>query len=211
MSNQGVGAFGSGSRLALCCTIVLLSVACSDPDGKNGNGTAGAAGNTAGAAGAGVGGSSAGTSGTAGVAGGPTGPVCNELELDAPPVGLSYDAQPAPEATGGQLLDGTYFLTKQIVYSTPSGITIPIGRTEITVMGDVWQEVLGDPEKGSVNPDRHYTRALAVSGTTLTLSRTCPSEAEPNSAEYSVTQANDGFVIYVEDRGKRIGTVFTRQ
>ena len=104
--------------------------------------------------------------------------ACNDLVLDAPAVGLTYDAAAPPAAAGGTITDGTYFVTAQLVYRTASGITIPLGRTKAIIVGTTWQEVSGDPEPGSVNPDRRRTYALATNGTSLTLDRTCPSAAQ---------------------------------
>jgi hypothetical protein len=196
---------------ASCCLALFLAVACSDPTEKNdddnpaGSGGSSTAGTKATAGGAGAGGASGGSAGTIGTAV----PVCNELELEAPAVGFTYDEAAAPAATGGEIVDGTYFLTAQVMFETASGPTLALGRTSVTVEGDTWQEVSGDPEEESVNPDRHTTATLSLSGSTFTLSRTCPSEGDPQIAEYTVD--DDGFTVYVEDAGKVFGTVFTKQ
>jgi hypothetical protein len=220
MWDDRVGPFWVTRTIGACVLSLLLASGCSDPDEKKDGEAAGsggvssagtkATGGAGGRAGAGtMGGSAAGVGGSSGMAGSATMTMCNELELDAPPAGFSYDADAAPEAMGGELLDGTYFLTTQIMFGTPSGPTLPFGRTKITIEGDVWQEVTGDAEDGSVNQDQHIIRTLEVSGTTLTLTRICPNATAPRETEYTVDDA--GFTVYIMDGGKTIGTVFSKQ
>ena len=75
--------------------------------------------------------------------------ACSELVLDAPAVGLTYDAAAPPASAGGTIADGTYFLTAQVVYRTASGSTILLGRTKVVIAGASWQEVTGEPEPTS--------------------------------------------------------------
>ena len=110
------------------------------PVGGNG-GSSGSGGSSAGSAG--TGGAATASGGSAGSGG--MAPVCNELSLDAAAVGFTYDAGSPPDATGGEIADGTYFLTAQVVYDTASGLTIPLGRTKVVIAGSIWQEVTGDP------------------------------------------------------------------
>jgi hypothetical protein len=100
---------------------------------------------------------------------------CNDLLLDAPAVGFTYDLAAPPAPAGGTIADGTYFLTAQVLYQTASGPTLPLGRTKAVIAGANWQEVSGDPEPGSVNPDKRWTHELVATGTSLTLTPTCPS------------------------------------
>lgn len=201
----------------LSCLWLLLAVACSDPSDKDTQNTAGTAGSSAGAtAMGGSGGSVAGqpsggggVSGSGGSSGSSAGPACNALALDAPAIDFTYDAGKAPEPTGGAVADGTYFLSAEIAYEAPPLGTVSFGRTQIEIAGDVWQEVRGDAEDDSVNPIRHTTNTFSVSGTTLTLERTCPSANDPESAGYTATETS--LTLYVNDRGKVFGTVFTKQ
>jgi hypothetical protein len=133
---------------------------------------------------------------------------CNDLVLDAPAVGLTYDVAAPPTPIGGTMADGTYFLTAQIAYETASGPTIPLGRTKAVIAGTTWQEIDGDPAPGSVNPDRRFTYTLDTAGTSFTLTRTCPS---PFQVSLTYTAEATRFTAFVQDRGKTIGTVFTKQ
>ena len=201
----------------MSCLSVLLALACSDPSDGEPQNAGGVGGSSAGAtASGGAGGSVAGqatggggANGGGGSSGAPTGPVCNELALDAPPVDFSYDEAEAPEPTGGEIADGTYFLSAEIVYEAPPLPVVSFGRTQITIAGNVWQEVNGDAEDDSNNPVRHSTSSLSASGTTLTLTRTCPSAGDPESAGYTATDTS--LTLYIDDRGKSFGSVFTKQ
>ena len=135
--------------------------------------------------------------------------ACSELVLDAPAVGLTYDAAAPPASSGGTIADGTYFLTAQVVYGTASGSTILLGRTKVVIAGASWQEVSGGPEPSSVNPDRRQTYTLNASGTSLSLARTCPSAGQAQAVEYTAEATR--LTLFVQDRGKVIGTVFTKQ
>jgi len=137
------------------------------------------------------------------------GAACSELVLDAPAVGLTYDAAPPPASAGGTIADGTYFLTAQVVYRTASGSTILLGRNKVVSAGASWQEVTGEPEPSSVNPDKRLTYALNATGTSLTLARTCPSAAQPETLQYTAEATR--LTLFVQDSGKTIGTVFTKQ
>ena len=191
------------SALVLC---LLGTIACSDPKSNS----PGAAGESS------TGGSSAGTTSVSqagnpdaveagGAAGEPSLPACNDLELDAPPFSLTTDPEPAPAATGGEIADGTYFATAQILYDTTSSLTFELGSLKVVIAGASWQEASAD----DANPNRHTTSTLSTTGTTLDLTRTCPTEGTTDSGEYSAD--GDGFTLYVQDRGATFATVFTRQ
>lgn len=187
----------------------LLVLGCSDPEPKAPyDGVAG----TSSIAGAGGGGGTAavepGEGGASG-SGEPMVEACNELELDVPAFSLSNNSKPHNIADGGDIADGTYFISAQVMFESESPLMLEIGRTKVVIEGGVWQEVSGDAEVGGVNPDKRSTYALSFSDTTLELERTCPSVGEPESFEYSADEY--GFTLYVNDGGAEFGTVFTRQ
>jgi len=190
----------------LSLPILFLALGgCGEPDNGSTPATAGTSGN--GGSGGAASTSSGGTGGSNGTGGNVA--ACNDIVLDAPAVGFTYDPGAPPDASGGTIANGTYFLTAQVVYQTPSGIEIPLGRTKVELNDNVWQEVSGDPEPGGVNPDQHTTSTLSTNGTSLSLGRTCPTLAQPETAEY--TAEAQTFTIFVLDAGKTVGTVFTRQ
>jgi hypothetical protein len=129
--------------------------------------------------------------------------------LDAPAWQLTYDPNPAPTPLGGELVDGSYFVLKEIVYGATSGPALPLARTKVLIAGKSWQDVEGEPEPDGVNPDRHHTSALSVTGTQLSLTRSCPKAAEAQIADFTIEPA--GFTLYIEDVGQRIGVVFRQQ
>jgi hypothetical protein len=185
---------------------LALCFACSSPSRTGGSGGAAGSAGTSGSGGSGLGGSS--SLGGASGAGG-TQPSCNDLVLAAPAVGFSYDAGAAPQALGGTIADGTYFLTAQIVYETASGPTDALGRTQVEIAGTTWQEVDGEPTPSTVNPDRHFTNTLSITGTTLDLAQTCPSGGDTTSAEFTADATS--VTVYIVDTGVTVGTVFTKQ
>jgi hypothetical protein len=135
---------------------------------------------------------------------------CNELELgDAPVAEVIPEPGPPPLAEGGQIADGTYFHTAEIAYNAPSGLAGPFGRARIEIAGSVWQEVSGFPPPDTVNPDKRSTGTLSLSGTKLTLQRTCPSAGSSESGEF--TAASDHFTLFVVDHGTTFAAVFTKQ
>jgi hypothetical protein len=194
--------------------LTLLVSGCGDSDkdpeasagsgamaGTSGRGGSGGTGELAG-----TGGTAAGASGSSGAAG--SAPICNDLVLDAPAWGLTYDAGPQPEAEGGEFADGTYFLTKEIVYDTASGIEVPLARSQISISGSTWQEVEGGPDAGDPSRDRRRTSTATVVGTHLTLQRTC---GGTNQEEADFTAGDDGFTLFFSDAGADIGAVFEKQ
>lgn len=194
-------------RAAAVWMLMVGLASCSDP--KKSDGPSSTTGGSAGEASTMAGAGPAADDNAGGAAGSPMAVACNELPLDAPAYGLEYDDGVVPDATGGEITDGTYFITSQILYTDTPGPSIDLGRTVVQISGDTWQEVSGEPEPDSVNVDQHTTSTLAIDGTSLTLTRTCPTAGPGESLDYSVT--TDGFVVYVMDRGDTFATVFTKQ
>jgi hypothetical protein len=83
-------------------------------------------------------------------------------------------------------------------------MTLELGRLEVVIASDSCQEISAD----DIDPNRHTTSTLSVTGTTLDLTGTCPRTSQ-DSFEYSVDDA--GFTLYLDDHGSTFGTVFTRQ
>jgi hypothetical protein len=193
-------------RFPALALFLLGSIACSDPkpEAPAAAGSSGTGGSSAGATSVSQAGSG-GASGSGGSAGEPSLPPCNDLELDAPAFDMTNDPAPAPAPTGGEIADGTYFATAQILYDSDTPLTFEVGKVKIVIAGDVWQEASSDV----ANPNRHTTSKLSTSGTTLDLTRTCPTAGGTDVADYSAD--SDGFTLYVEDAGATFGTVFTRQ
>jgi hypothetical protein len=208
---------------------LLLSVACSSPSHDDQPGSGG----TTGAMSGGTGGSSAhgGSSGTGGssAAGGSSGsggssasggssgtagqvPACNELVLDAPDHHLSLDAGQPPAAKGGQLVDGTYFLTRSIWYEQAGSLETSLGRAKMVLTGNTWQGVedldsLEDDD--SLEPTKYSTFDVATRGATFMVTQTCPKAAATQTMEY--TAEGNTLTLYIDENGALFGQVFERQ
>jgi hypothetical protein len=196
--------------LARALTVVSVWTlhACSTPSNEP-NGTGGSSqGGSVGAGGSGVGGSG-GTWGSGGASGsGGTVPACNQLAEDAPTCSLTWASGVAPTPKGGSIADGSYVVTRQTGYTETTLPEIEMGRVRVEIAGSTWQEAEGIPPY-DVNPDQHRTYTLAVQGTALTLTRTCPSAGEPNTSGYTADAAS--LTIFFVDQGTTFETVFTRQ
>jgi len=186
--------------------VALACVACSDPDPNSPVQDAGAGGR--GSEGTG-GGSSTGGSLPVATGGAPPRESCNGLELNAPPAAVTFTQDAPPIAEGGTITDGTYFLTKQTFYEVPSLSVGSLGRTRVEIAQSTWEQVEGDVESGGTNPDRDFSYTFSTAGVGITLVQECPSSAPQHRFEYTATAAE--FTLFVTERGKTVGTVFTKQ
>jgi hypothetical protein len=186
--------------------IALTCVACSDPDPGSPAQDAGAGGTGSGGTG-GV--SSTGGSLPVATGGAPPRESCNDLELNAPPAAITFTQDAPPIAEGGTITDGTYFLTKQTFYEVPALSVDSLGRTRVEIAQSVWEQVEGDVESGGTNPDRDFSYTFSTVGAAITLVQECPSSAPQHRFEYTATAGE--FTLFVTDRGKTVGTVFTKQ
>ena len=136
-------------------------------------------------------------------------PLCNDLVLDAPPYFLKSDPGTAPAPEGGTIVDGTYFATGMTLYgqSLPD---VSFGRDKFVISGSAWQEVSSpDDAPGGVNPDLHFTDSVATTGTSLTLSPTCPTGDDAQTVTY--TAESGRLRLFILDHGAMFEGVFTRQ
>jgi hypothetical protein len=192
----------------------VFLLACGDPkppaDPGDSGGSASAA--TSGAAGTGVtggaagaGGSTAGGAGTGGAAGAAI--QCNEIPADATDVMMTTDPNPAPPPEGGTILDGAYYLTGQTWFGQSGPFSAALPGVRVEIAGTSWQEVEGSADN-VIRPPRRRTNQLTATGTTVTLTRTCPSAAASESMEY--TAEDNVLTLYVLDAGQIFGTTFER-
>jgi hypothetical protein len=191
-------------RLAFVLVVLVLSAsACSDPgsDSTDATGGVGGAAGTAGVGGAATAGGSTGTGGTT--------VTCNDLVLDAPVYSSGSTLDAPPEALGGQVLDGTYFVTAMLAYQTDTIPVVALGRQKVVIEGSSWQEVGGDPEPDSVNPDVRATRTVSAAGTSLTITPTCPEAGQPETLDF--TASAESLTLCTLDHGIYFCTVLARQ
>jgi hypothetical protein len=195
----------------------VFLLACGDPEppstpgGSGGSGGSGGA-TTGGSAGTGVTGGTAGaggsTAGGAGAGGAAGAVMCNQVPADAIDIMMTTDPNPAPPPAGGTIADGTYYLTGQVWFGQSGQFSAVVPGVRVEIAGSSWQEVEGSADN-VIRPPIRRTNRLAVTGTTLTLTRTCPSAAAPLSTEY--TFEGNVLTLYVVDAGQTFGTRFERQ
>jgi hypothetical protein len=100
--------------------------------------------------------------------GGPT--VCNTLVNAGQPVTATQVAEVAPAFQGGTVVDGTYTLTSQTIYTGPGGATGPSTTTlttTISIQGSTFQV-----SKDTSPPTSTYM--FAPTGTTYVATGECP-------------------------------------
>ncbi len=99
-------------------------------------------------------------------------------------------AEVAPQPAGGVIVDGTYVLTRAVLYTGDGGTSGPTAQTAgltIRMAGGV-AEIVADGGR------THATATFAVSGTTLTTHQTCPS---PRDQTVGFTAAADTLVVFM--------------
>jgi hypothetical protein len=144
----------------------------------------------------GGGGSSSGVLADGGLADGGT---CNALSITGTAIIAQQQiAEAAPVPVGGTILDGTYFLTKDTIFTGPGGTTAATGVTtqEVQAFSATNFEILTQPAAPSPSTDASGTFAISSvtneagtsSGFTLTITIACPT---PTSVvrNYSVVNA----------------------
>jgi hypothetical protein len=132
--------------------------------------------------------------------------TCNNLVLDAPSAKMTFTSAPSPAALGGTIADGTYFLSGIVGYGSSSSSTVPSGRTKIVVSGGSWQWV----DTVDDISERRFTYSATVSGTSLSLARTCPSgSTRTNDGRFTATATE--FTIFVVDGGVTFGSLFVKK
>ena len=135
--------------------------------------------------------------------------ACNAVELDAPAIGVTFTADEPAAPLGGEIADGTYFMTALLAYRTSNILTEPSVRTKVVVSGSSWQQVDGTATEGPLPTTRRSTQVLSVDGTEFTLTLSCPISGELASGSFSAEP--EGFTLYLVDGGLLVGHVFTKQ
>jgi hypothetical protein len=105
--------------------------------------------------------------------------ACNSLVADGPTLPYTSVAAAAPTPAGGTIADGTYALATMSVYTGVNGSTAPVLTSTVSVVmafaGNTVQEVTV-----MNGQERRYSAIFSVSGTTITMTDTCPVQgAEP--------------------------------
>ncbi len=102
---------------------------------------------------------------------------CNTLVNNAPMVSKNVNAGAAPTMTGGTLMDGTWFLTRMDRYNNSTGSST---HRETWVFSGSQAQIVTD--KSTDATQKHFSATYAISGSTLTLSVTCPMQLTLMSA-----------------------------
>jgi hypothetical protein len=115
---------------------------------------------------------------------------CSGLPDTASAVTEQYSATAPPNATGGSLLDGTYFLTGATLYTGPGGATGATGRTRKATLQLSRNAYLYSSDDDGIS----YQQAgmVAPSGSALMGTVTCPAGAPAPFTSFSVTST--GFI-----------------
>jgi hypothetical protein len=128
---------------------------------------------------------------------------CNQLGFgNAPMVTPVQREAGAPAFTGGVLTDGTYTLTAVDVYGS---LMPPVGREVDVISGTTLQSV----SQGRT-PDQQIneTSTISVSGSMLTLRKTCPSAA---TSQWSYSVTSTGYLRAGAVGNATIVSTFTKQ
>lgn len=122
-----------------------------------------------------------------------TGTGCNSIVNSSPAVTVSHIDGMPPTQNGGALVDGRYFLTGRTAYRGAASGCTGAGHPEVLTAnailvisgsGTMVQGVSADNTHG----DAHFSVGLRTTGTTATLSVTCPTTSTvtgPYTAEAS--------------------------
>ncbi|GMV16766.1 MAG: hypothetical protein AMXMBFR56_49900 [Polyangiaceae bacterium] len=166
-------------------------------------GTAGAGGATGGAAGSGgatggAGGVTGGAGGASGGSGGQSG--CNTVVLLGSAVPEVAGTGSPPSAQGGNIVDGTYVLTKWEVYGAAPGSMMR--QVTSKVAGGKVEVALKQPTEQHVNYD------LTIQGTTLSAKETCPGS---NQVSFAFTATATGLMEIFASGAKTEVATYAKQ
>lgn len=141
--------------------------------------------------------------------------TCNALTVDGLSVGtVEGSTDPAPDATGGDLADGTYVFVKAIMYGLSDAIEAqPFLKSKIVLANDVAQTISQTTDGTNEEPALGTTEKYTPSDSKLTIATTCPSAVADEEAAYSVL--DDGgktqLVIYHSSEGGTIASFYDKQ
>jgi hypothetical protein len=108
------------------------------------------------------------------------GSMCNDVVNIAPPFLATYPDAALPAPAGGTILDGTYFSTKVAIY--PGGSAEAPDRMHqetFTISHMTPTKIVIESSSRNSGADFHANYAAEIMGTTLVMTRTCPSSDPP--------------------------------
>jgi hypothetical protein len=130
---------------------------------------------------------------------------CNEIINTGAAIDVTKSSQMAPSPEGGAVADGTYDLTAIDDYDGEGGAQ-PLGlRSTFVIAGNVIQFV---DDTADAAPIRG-TLLISTSGTTMTMTQTCPTSSNGTSA-YSATSSEVEF-FYTVGPNEIVEDIYTRQ
>ena len=148
----------------------MIASGCGDGSMTAPSGTGGSGGSTG--SGGSMGGGGSGGSG-----------LCNTLANVGTEVPVTTNAGAAPTMTGGQIADGTYVLTSQVVYAGRSTAGLGSLKQTFVIAGNTVQVV----QSGEGGPDEHQTIQLDPSGGKLNFAYSCPTPGNRLDGPYTAT------------------------
>jgi hypothetical protein len=111
----------------------------------------------------------------------PFGAGCNTVEQKGSPVKPAAALGSAPTWTGGTIADGTYVMTKWLIYG--GGMVSPEPVSETLVVSAGTFKVVANTSMFTVRTNGSVT----VSGSTMTFTPSCPSSAKGDTSSFSAT------------------------
>jgi hypothetical protein len=135
---------------------------------------------------------------------------CNALVNSAPESTQSTIASAAPAATGGTIVDGTYFLTEFNLYDPAGSASAPEPsglKVTLAIHGNEMDSIQTLPDDSSDT----FAETFVVSGTDLNRTLTCPNPGPDLQAVYSVT--GNTLTIYETNATSQLvaGSVYVKQ
>jgi hypothetical protein len=210
-----------GLILSLSIAGVVGIIGCGSSGGGGPGGSGGSGGNATGGTTGSGGTSGGGTSG--GGAGGmlaacgtdtsaSSGDTCNTVVADGPCVTVQVSAAAAPTPAGGTIVAGTYRLTSETFYGAAGGNQQDDRRETYVVSGVTALGFTLDQSRTSGTHVERSRGTVVVSGTTVTLTPTCPPPGDGGnnggSAQFTAT-ANTFSLIQAKNGGTDV-SVYTK-
>jgi len=109
---------------------------------------------------------------------GDSGLSCNTVDATGPCVTDTVASGSPSAATGGQIVAGTYDLTSRTIYNAPDGGNDGGARRETVVITGSGNSFTVQTAHASGTQHERQNGSVAVSGTTLVFTQTCPAPGD---------------------------------
>jgi hypothetical protein len=116
-------------------------------------------------------------------------------------------AATAPAPTGGTIVDGKYHLTNITLYTGPNGSAGPLSLS-IKQTVNVKQGTVDVVEETNGKAPTRLTMTMTTTGSSVAMSRTCPSAMPGQSGTYSI-KGNEYVWFLVNDVGQTVSYTYS--